>query len=193
MVEKPIKSAGLDSSHRGRCHQNSGRRIVNRTCRKSVDVETMKLAVAFELYLEGYDTIVFNRTVKKGNNRVRIHVFAKDTVGSRVAVYCIHRPEQAGRNHLQDVVYTIVDGLGDDCQIAIAVPINLMDVVNEAAEHVYRIYMVDENGRVWIHDPSRHFSINRLSEEMKAACRSAGHYLDKMQRLMSGERVQYVV
>ena len=153
----------------------------------------MKLSVALDLCLEGYDSVMFTRCIKAGRKHVRVHVFAEDTLGSRVAVYCIHRPEQAGRNHLQDVVYTIVDGLGDDCQIAIAIPINLMDVVNGVAEHVYRIYMVDENGRVWVHDPSRHFSVNRLGGEVKAACRSAGHYPDKKRRLVPAERTQYVV
>jgi len=160
---------------------------------KHITLETMKLSVALDLCLEGYDIVMFNRCIKTGRKHVRVHVFAEDTVGLRVAVYCIHRPEQAGRDHLQDVVYTIVDGLGDDCQIAIAIPINLMDVVNGVAEHVYRIYMVDENGRVWVHDPSRHFSINRLGGEVKVACRSAGHYPDKKRRLVPAERTQYVV
>ena len=194
MVERPIKSARIDDPHRGSYNQNIKGIRVNCTCKKNVDVETLKLAVAFELYLEGYDTVVFNRTVKSGDNRVRVHVFARDTLGSCVAVYCIHRPEQAGQEHLQSVVCTIVDGVGDDCRIAIAIPINLMYVVNEVAEHVYRIYMVDENGRVWIHDPSRQFNINCLRGKMKVADRSVvEHPPAKMRRLTLAERVQYVV
>jgi hypothetical protein len=161
---------------------------------KHITLETMKLSVALDLCLEGYDSVMFNRCIKAGRKHVRVHVFAEDTVGSRVAVYCIRRPEQAGRNHLHDMVCTIVDGLGDDCQIAIAIPINLMYVVNEVAEHVYRIYMVDENGRVWIHDPSRQFNINCLRGKMKVADRSVvEHPPAKMRRLTLAERVQYVV
>jgi hypothetical protein len=194
VVERPIKSARIDDPHRGSYNQNIKGIRVNCTCKKNVDVETLKLAVAFELYLEGYDTVVFNRTVKSGDNRVRVHVFARDTLGSCVAVYCIHRPEQAGQEHLQSVVCTIVDGVGDDCQIAIAIPINLMAAVSEIAEHVYRIYMVDEDGRVWLHDPSRHFSTNRLGGEMKAVNQSVEvHHPAKMQRLALDERIQYVV
>ena len=161
---------------------------------KHITLETMKLSVALDLCLEGYDSVMFNRCIKAGRKHVRVHVFAEDTVGSRVAVYCIRRPEQAGRNHLHDMVCTIVDGLGDDCQIAIAIPINLMAAVSEIAEHVYRIYMVDEDGRVWLHDPSRHFSTNRLGGEMKAVNQSVEvHHPAKMQRLALDERIQYVV
>ncbi len=122
-------------------------------------VEAMKLAVALDLCLEGYDEVTFNKRFSGGDVDVCVHVFAEDAVGSKVAVYCVGGAELSKRDKLADVVYQIADCVGEECQIAIAIPLRLLNLVDEVKDVVYRIYMVDEGGRLWVHDPSKHFSI----------------------------------
>ena len=140
----------------------SGAEPLKRSKKGRITLETLKLATALELWLDGYDNIAFNKMIGRGNKRVCIHVYAEDTMGSKVAICCVGRSEQAKRDNLADVVYMITESIGEDCQIAITIPINLMDMVDEIADVVYRIYMIDSAGRVWIHDTSRHFSFNRI-------------------------------
>jgi hypothetical protein len=171
---------------------------VRKSSHRSVEIgakpmEVMKLSVALNLCLEGYDEVTFNKRFGTGSRQVCVHVFAEDTVGSKVAVYCISRTELAKRDSLVDVVYRIADYVDGDCQIAVAIPLRLLNMVHEIKDVVYRIYMVDEDGRVWVHDPSRHFGVSRLRAEVKDTYRSAGHYSVKMQRLTPCERIQYVV
>jgi hypothetical protein len=161
----------------------------------SITLETMKLAVALELCLDGYDNVTFNKVVEYGSERVYIHVFAEDTLGSKVAVYCVGRIEQAMRDNLANVVYAIAESVGEDCQIAIAIPFNLMNMVDEIADVVYRIYLIDSAGRVWVHDPSRHFSINRtgkLSKLEQKPEKENWRWVDA-NNSVSVKKVQYIV
>jgi hypothetical protein len=136
-------------------------RTFRQSDKRRITLETLKLAVALELCLDGYDNVTFNKVIECGSGRVCVHVFAEDAIGSKVAVYCVGRIEEAMGDNLANVVYTITESIGDDCQVAIAIPIDLMNIVDKIADVIYRIYLIDSAGRVWIHDPSRHFSINR--------------------------------
>jgi len=117
--------------------------------------EGMKLAVALQLKVEGYESVVFNKVVKVGGKSVVIDVFAEDCLGSMVAVYCVNRTDKAEEGHLNDVACTILDGLGEECLIAFAYPLRLVGLVRNAIGLANRIYMVDDEGRVWRHDPGR--------------------------------------
>jgi hypothetical protein len=114
----------------------------------------MKLAVALQLKIEGYETLVFNKIVKAGSRSVAVDVFAEDCLGSRVAVYCVFRADEAEEGHLNDVACAILDGFGEDCLIAIAFPLRLIDLVRNAIGIANWIYLVDYYGRIWRHDPN---------------------------------------
>jgi len=160
---------------------------------RRIMLETMKLAVALELCLDGYDNVTFNKVIECGSERVCVHVLAEDTLGSKVAVYCVGRIEQAMRDNLANVVYTIAESIGEDCQIAIAIPIDLMNIVDEIADVVYRIYLIDSAGRVWIHDPSRHFSINRTGKLFRLKQKPERKNWRPIDANNSVKRVQYIV
>jgi hypothetical protein len=171
--------------------------LVSKTYHKNAGssslMEVTKLSVALDLYLDGYDEITFNRWFGEGGEQVCVHVFAEDSGGSKVAVYCVSRAEMAKRDKLASVVHRIMECIGDDCQIAVAIPLRLMSVVHEVKDTVYRIYMVDECGRVWIHDPSRHFSVNRSRVEMEGAFKTGEHRPAKVQGLILDNGIKHVV
>lgn len=137
------------------CLTTKGRKA-NTTARSSRHIsEGMKLAVALQLRVEGYEHVVFNNVVKVWGKSVVVDVFAEDCLGSMVAVYCVNRADEAEEGHLNDVALTILEGLGEECLIAFAYPLRLVGLVRSAIGLANRIYMIDDEGRVWRHDPGR--------------------------------------
>lgn len=112
---------------------------------------TLKLAVALQLKIEGYETVVFNKDIKTGSKSVVLDVFGEDYVGSTIAVYCVTKAKKAEERHLNDVACAILDGLGEDCLIAFAYPLKLISLVRNAIGLANRIYLIDGEGRVWCH------------------------------------------
>lgn len=121
----------------------------------SANAETLKLAVAVQLSSEGYERIVFNKIIKARNEHVRIHILAEDILGDRVAVKCILMPEQATEERLNEFTCNIMDAFGENCTIALAIPMELINVVDKARYYAHKIYMIDYEGHVWTTDTRR--------------------------------------
>lgn len=128
--------------------------------------ETMKLAIGLQLRVDGYETVVFNKDVKAGSKSVVVDVFAEDCLGNMIAVYCVTRADKAEEKHLNDVACAILDGLGEECLIAFAYPLRFIKLVKNAIGLANRIYLVDNYGRIWCHDPSTPHCHTRSTQMM---------------------------
>lgn len=128
-----------------------------KTSRRSLQCikESARLAIALQLKIEGFEIVVFNRAVEAGENSIIVDVFAEDCLGSRMAVYCISSAKEAEEGYLNDVACSILDEFGEDCLIAFAYPLRLIRFVGNAIGLANRIYLIDDEGRVWLHEPLR--------------------------------------
>lgn len=116
--------------------------------------DSMKLGIALQLKLEGYETVAFNRVAEGERGRFVVDVFAEDCFGNQVAVFCVLIASEADEGRLNDLAITVVDALGDDCSIAIAFHLRLINFVKNAIGIANWIYLVDHHGRIWRHDPN---------------------------------------
>ncbi|MEM3551177.1 MAG: hypothetical protein QXN87_05475 [Candidatus Bathyarchaeia archaeon] len=116
---------------------------------KSMSKNAIKLAVAFSVRQEGYANIQFDKSLEFGSQKMRIHVLAKDAIGLKVAVYCVNRERELNPNELMDIVTAIQHEVGDDGDVAIAIPINLLDKAKDIFGLTPRVFLVDYDMRVW--------------------------------------------
>lgn len=127
--------------------------------------DSMRLGIALQLKLEGYETVAFNRVVEGERGRFIVDVFAEDCFGNQVAVFCVLTANEANEGRLNDLAITVVDALGDDCFIAIAFHLRLINFVKNAIGIANWIYLVDHHGRVWRHDPNMPYRSAELAWE----------------------------
>jgi len=117
----------------------------------SISKNALKLAAALELRSEGYSRISFDRPIESCVGKVRIHVLGEDELGLRMAVYCINREHELDPNEVLDIVTAIQQNIGDDGDVAIAIPINLLDKAREIFGFTPRVFLIDYEMRVWVH------------------------------------------
>jgi hypothetical protein len=112
----------------------------------------LKLAIAMELRFEGYNKILFDRIVEVDGQKIQIHVYCEDPLESRVAVYCVNRADQIRPNNIMDIVDLIERGV-DDCDVALAFPLSLLPKAKILIGLTRKVYLLDDDGRVWVHYP----------------------------------------
>ncbi|MGB9959863.1 MAG: hypothetical protein ACPLKQ_05020 [Candidatus Bathyarchaeales archaeon] len=110
----------------------------------------LKLAIALELKAEGYSAIIFDKVIETKKGKVRVHVFGEDTLGV-LAVVCINRLEQLNLSSLVDSVEGIQQVLGEDGDVAIAMPMHLINKADDIFGITGKVYLVDNAFRVWTH------------------------------------------
>ncbi|MEM1542973.1 MAG: hypothetical protein QXV82_10120 [Ignisphaera sp.] len=119
-------------------------------------INQIKLAVATELRLEGYSTIIFDKIIEGCGRKVRIHVYCEDDLGMGEAVYCVNETHGMNLEEVSDVIKLIKAGLAKDevdCTVSLAFPLSLLRKASALIRLVPKVYMVDEDGRVWVHYP----------------------------------------
>jgi hypothetical protein len=117
----------------------------------STSLDTLKLSVALELKLEGYTHIAFDKVIDINSTKARVHVLAEDELGLSLAVICINRPGNLDPNALLDLVSVLQRKLGEDCEVAVAIPLTLLNKAADIYGLTPRIFLVDDRLRVWIH------------------------------------------
>jgi len=117
----------------------------------SISKNALKLAAALELRSEGYSRISFDRPIESCVGKVRIHVLGEDELGLRMAVYCINREHELDPNEVLDIVTAIQQSIGDDGDVAIAIPITLLNKAEEIFGMTPKVFLVDAGMRVWVY------------------------------------------
>lgn len=117
-----------------------------------IHLSAMKLSVAIELYFEGYTKVSFDRILMYGNRKVRVHVLAEDEVGLKVAAYCVNRINNVVSMEVSAVIDAFDRVFCDDCEVVIAIPLNLLSKAEDIIGLTGRIFAVDDDGRLWIHN-----------------------------------------
>jgi len=116
-----------------------------------ISKNALKLAAALELRSEGYSRISFDRPIESCIGKVYIHVLGEDALGFRIAIYCINKAQELNPNRVLDIVTEIQQDIGDDGDVAIAIPINLLDKAKEIFGFTPRVFLIDHEMRVWVH------------------------------------------
>ena len=116
---------------------------------KSMSKNVIKLTVAFAVKQDGYANIQFDKSLESCNQRIHIHVLAEDAIGLKLAVYCVNKECELNSNGLLDIVTEIQHMIGDDGDVAIAIPINLLDKAKDIFGLTPRVFLVDYDMRVW--------------------------------------------
>lgn len=117
-----------------------------------ITMNQLKLAVAMELRYEGYNKIVFDKIIEVNNRKIQIHVYCEDELESRVAVYCVNRADRIRPNDIMDIVDLIGRGV-EDCDVAIAFPLILLPKAKILIGLTRKVYLLDNDCRVWVHYP----------------------------------------
>lgn len=117
---------------------------------KTLTLDAIKLAVALELKLNGYTYITFDKTINMYGKKAKIHVTAEDELGVRYAVICINNPAKLDPDELIDMIRAIQPEVGDGGEVAIAIPIDLIDEAKDVFGLTRRMFLVDYELRVWI-------------------------------------------
>jgi len=163
-MDKSEDCSGLMSNSNNKSgHAEKGDK---RKLRPTLTLSQIKLAVALELRAEGFETVVFDRVVEFGGQRVRVHVLCEDEDGFCLAVYCVNRAELMKVERVFEVV-NIMSRCGYD--VAIAFPLTLLERAAEIIGMTNRVFMVDSEGRVWIHYPLLGSRIVEVFRETKEA------------------------
>lgn len=116
---------------------------------KDMPLASLKLAVALELKAEGYKHIKFDKIVESNCSKVKIHVLGEDELGIRLAVLCINRLEGLNISGLTEAVEVVQRAIGEDGDVAIAIPIVLLEKANDIFDVTDRVFLVDTEYRVW--------------------------------------------
>ncbi|MBC7130919.1 hypothetical protein H5T51_06860 [Candidatus Bathyarchaeota archaeon] len=82
---------------------------------------------------------------------VRVHVLAEDHLGSRVAVYCLRDSGEVNSGKIVEILDSIESYFFGDCTLAVAIPYHLMHLTAIISRLACRIYVIDAEGKVWIH------------------------------------------
>jgi hypothetical protein len=122
--------------------------------KNNISISQLKLAVALELKAEGYDTIIFDRVISAHGRKMKVHVYCEDEVGTRIAVLCLNKSEDLKPGEVFETVEFIESHI-EDCRVALALPIALLPRACEIIGLTGRVYLVDFEGRVWVHDHHR--------------------------------------
>jgi len=147
---KKEKDQSKPALNRGGCDVRGGK------ANSTLTMNQLKLSVAMELRLEGYGSIVFDKMVEVCGRRARIHVYYEDDVHVGEAVYCINNPRRVNPKEVFEVLEIIRTWLARnsiDCVVSLAFPLSLLPKVKALIGLTPKVYMVDEEGRVWIHHP----------------------------------------
>jgi hypothetical protein len=116
-----------------------------------ISKNALKLAAALELRSEGYSRISFDKPIESCLGKVYIHVLGEDALGFRMAIYCINKAQELNPNRVLDIVTEIQQDIGDDGDVVIAIPINLLDKAKEIFGFTPRVFLIDYEMRVWVH------------------------------------------
>jgi len=111
---------------------------------------SLQLAVGLELRLDGYN-VTFDKVIRGVRERVRVDIFAEDEFGVRIAVCCAENANVIDQR-LEGLLNVIVERYGADCEVAVAIPATMMDLVDELLKYVFKVYMVDRCGRIWLYN-----------------------------------------
>jgi len=133
--------------------------------KSSLTLSQIKLSVALELKAEGYENVFFDEVVEFKGRRAKAHVFCEDEDGFCLAVYCINRADLIRVDKVFEVVDIISRG---GYEAALAFPLNLLNKATEVIGLTRRVFMVDQDGRVWVHYPwqgSRLIEVFKETEE----------------------------
>jgi len=156
MVDHHIHTSKMvEGCRRLKKHNSFVKKRVASEGKKRIGIKALKLAVALSLKLDGYDIVEFDKLIEFGGQKIRIGIFAEDFIGCRIAVWCISRASDLKSNRMALALDLMGKALGEDCTVAVAIPISLINYVDELIGLTYRIYRVDETGKVWLHDAGR--------------------------------------
>lgn len=117
----------------------------------SLTMNQLKLSIALELRSEGFNKVFFDREVEAFGRKVKVHVLAEDELGGCLAVICVNRVGGLDPVSLSDAVEVVQRALGEDADVAIAMPINLLNKAKEIFGITRKMFLVDGELRVWTH------------------------------------------
>jgi len=143
----PHKSNRMQGAHAEEVNNMSKCSIAGR----NIPLTSIKLNVALELKAEGYTHIEFDRVVELNDLKTKIHVFGEDELGVRLAVLCINKPEKLDVGVLADAVEAIQRVIGEEGDVALAIPIGLLEKSRDIFGITNRVFLVDWENRVWSH------------------------------------------
>jgi len=115
-------------------------------------VDKLKLYIAMELKSEGFSTVVFDKLIDAHGWKVKVHVYCEDELGLCVAIYCVNSPRQVKPKEISGIVELIRQNV-EGCEVALAFPMALLPKAKVLIGLTSRVYMLDEDGRVWVHYP----------------------------------------
>ncbi|MGB9959694.1 MAG: hypothetical protein ACPLKQ_04140 [Candidatus Bathyarchaeales archaeon] len=117
----------------------------------SITMNQLKLCIALELKSEGFDKVFFDRGVEALGRKVRVHVLAEDELGECLAVICVNRVGGLDPLGLSDAVEVVQRALGENGDVAIAIPVSLLNKAKEIFGIARKMFLVDRELRVWTH------------------------------------------
>ena len=139
--------------------KGSVKRLIKNACRvnrkEGMSLNSIKLAVNLELKLEGLTYICFDSVVDANGTKVPVNVFAEDELSMCVPMWCVTEASEMRQDRLAIAFDLIGRRLSEDCAIAVAIPLSLIGKVDGLTGFTYRIYIMDDAGKVWVHDAGR--------------------------------------
>ncbi|MCX8153614.1 MAG: hypothetical protein N3E52_04180 [Candidatus Bathyarchaeota archaeon] len=111
----------------------------------------LKLSIAMELRSEGYSKVFFDKVIEAFGRKARVHVLAEDELGCSLAVICMNKPGELDLGGLSDAVEVVQRSLGEDGEVAIAIPVGLLGKARKIFGITRKVFLVDEELRVWTH------------------------------------------
>ncbi|MGB9841405.1 MAG: hypothetical protein ACPLKZ_01640 [Candidatus Bathyarchaeales archaeon] len=117
--------------------------------KRALTLDDIKLAVALDLKLNGYVHITFDRPILVHGRKEKIHIHAEDDLGISYAVICISSPAKLDPNSIIDAVSAIQAEIGVEGEVAVAIPISLLDKAKDLFGLTRQMFMVDGELRVW--------------------------------------------
>jgi len=111
----------------------------------------LKLCAASEFRAEGFD-VTFDRVIELSGRRIRFHVYCEDVLGTRVAAICVNEVNDARIREVFDVIDSVRFS-GEDIEVVVCFPISLLNRARVLIGITPRVFMVDCDGRVWVHYP----------------------------------------
>jgi hypothetical protein len=125
--------------------------VVFRGHNKVMSLNMMRAVAAIELRYEGYDKIEFDKIIEYSNYKACVHVVGEDPLGIVTAIYCINRREALNPNRIMDVISLIEAAMGDECEVVLAIPLELIDDARDIIGITKRTFLIDRCGRVWVY------------------------------------------
>ncbi len=116
---------------------------------RSLTLGDLKLAVALDLKLNGYVHITFDKPILIHGRKEKIHIHAEDDLGISYAVICISSPAKLDPNSIIDALSAIQAEIGEEGEVALAIPISLLDKVKDLFGLTRQMFLVDYELHVW--------------------------------------------